>query len=122
MTTVRQIMSRDLVTVSPTSTVAEAATIMGEHQVGSALVVDGDTPVGIFTERDALRALASDADAPRHPVSQWMSRDPITIPADTAVRDARRLMLERDFRHLPVVDGDRIIGIVSLRDVSRVES
>jgi CBS domain-containing protein len=121
MTTVGEIMSRELVTVAPTSTVAEAATIMGEHQVGSALVVDGDRPVGIFTERDALRALASDADAPRHPVSQWMSRDPITIPADTQVREARRLMLERGFRHLPVVDGDRVVGIVSLRDLSRAE-
>lgn len=114
-------MSRELVTVSPASTVAEAATIMGEHQVGSALVVDGDAPVGIFTERDALRALAHDPDAPRQPVSQWMSRDPITIPVDTEVREARRLMLERGFRHLPVVEGDRVVGIVSLRDLSRAE-
>lgn len=115
-------MARDLVIVSPTSTVAEAATIMGEHQVGSALVMDGDTPLGIFTERDALRAVASDSDAPRHPVSQWMSRDPVTIPADTEVRAARRLMLERGFRHLPVAEGGRIVGIVSLRDLSRVET
>lgn len=114
-------MSRELVTVTPTSTIAEAATVMGAHQVGSALVMDGGTPVGIFTERDALRALATDFDAPRHPVSQWMSRDPVTIPADTEVGAARRLMLERGFRHLPVVEGGRVVGIVSLRDLSRAE-
>jgi len=56
MTTVGEIMSRELVTVAPTSTVAEAATIMGEHQVGSALVVDGDRVVGIVSLRDLSRA------------------------------------------------------------------
>lgn len=94
---------------------------MGEHHVGSALVMDGEVPVGIFTERDALRALAHDADAPRHPVSQWMSRNLVTIDADTDARAARDLMLERGFRHLPVAEHDRIVGIVSLRDLSRLE-
>ncbi len=119
MPTLREIMRTELVTVAPTSTVAEAATVMGEHGVGSALVVDGERPVGIFTERDALRALASDFDAPRHPVSQWMSRELVTLPVDADARAARDLMLERGFRHLPVVEGDRVVGIVSLRDLSR---
>ncbi len=119
MPNLREIMSAELVTVAPTSTVAEAATVMGERGVGSALVVDGDEPVGIFTERDALRALANDADAPRQPVAQWMSRELVTLPADTDARAARDLMLERGFRHLPVVEGGRVVGIVSLRDLSR---
>lgn len=111
-------MRTELVTVAPTSTVAEAATVMGERGVGSALVVEGDEPVGIFTERDALRALASDFDAPHQPVAQWMSRGLTTLPADADARAARDLMLERGFRHLPVVEGGRVVGIVSLRDLS----
>ena len=118
MTTVREIMSRDLVTVEPSATVAEAATLMGGHGVGSALVLDGGTPAGIFTERDVLRALASDFDAAYHPVADWMTHDPATIEADADIATARDLMLERGFRHLPVLEGGVVVGIVSLRDLS----
>jgi CBS domain-containing protein len=79
MTTVGDIMSPNLVTVTSDASVAEAATIMGGQHVGSAIVLDSGVPVGIFTERDALRALASDFDAAHHPVTQWMSRDPTTV-------------------------------------------
>src|SRR5262245_51174172 len=65
----RDIMSKDLVAVEPSSTVAEAATLMGERHVGSALVLEGGRAAGIFTERDVLRALASDFDAAHHPVA-----------------------------------------------------
>jgi CBS domain-containing protein len=118
MTTVRDIMSRDLVTVEPGATVAEAATLMGGRGVGSALVVDGATPAGIFTERDVLRALASDFDAAYHPVADWMTHDPATIESDADIATARDLMLERGFRHLPVMDHGTLVGIVSLRDLS----
>jgi CBS domain-containing protein len=118
MATVRDIMSRDLVTVEPTATVAEAATTMGSRGVGSALVLDGGTPAGIFTERDVLRALASDFDAAYHPVADWMTHDPLTIDAEADIATARDLMLERGFRHLPVMEGDTLVGIVSLRDLS----
>lgn len=111
-------MSRELVTVEPNATVAEAATVMGERGVGSALVLDGDVPTGIFTERDVLRALASDFDAAHHPVADWMTHDPVTVEVDVEVSAARDLMLERGFRHLPVTDGGRVVGIVSLRDLS----
>jgi len=115
-------MSRDLVTVEPSATVAEAATVMGGRGVGSALVVDGEAPVGIFTERDVLRALASDFDAAHHPVADWMTHDPVSIEAQADVSVARDLMLERGFRHLPVTDGGTLVGIVSLRDLSSREA
>jgi CBS domain-containing protein len=118
MATVRNIMSRDIVTVEPGATVAEAATLMGGRGVGSALVLDGPIAVGIFTERDILRALASDFDAAHHPVADWMTHDPVTIDADADVARARDLMLERGFRHLPVLEGGSLVGIVSLRDLS----
>jgi CBS domain-containing protein len=119
MTTVRDIMSKDLVAVEPTSTVAEAATMMGERHVGSALVIEDDRPTGIFTERDVLRALASDFDAAHHPVADWMTHDPVTADVSADVRTARNLMLDGGFRHLPVLESGRLVGIVSLRDISR---
>jgi CBS domain-containing protein len=121
MTTVRDIMSPDLVAVAPEASVAEAATIMGGQQVGSALVLEEGVPVGIFTERDALRALASDFDAAHDPVTHWMSRDPMTIGPETEVGEARDLMLDHGFRHLPVVEDGGVVGVVSLRDLSRLE-
>jgi CBS domain-containing protein len=122
MTAIREIMSADLVTVSPGSTVAEAATVMGGHHVGSALVMEDDALIGIFTERDILRALSQDFDAPTHHVSQWMTRDPVTVGPDSSADEALQLMLDGNFRHLPVCEGARPVGIVSLRDVSRTAS
>lgn len=119
MARVRDVMSTELVAVEPTATIAEAATLMGEHRVGSALVLEGERLVGILTERDGLRALAAHFDAARQPVGQWMTPHPTTIHPDATVRDALELMLARGFRHLPVVEGDRVVGMVSIRDLSR---
>jgi CBS domain-containing protein len=121
MATVRDIMSKDIVAVEPTATVAEAATLMGERHVGSALVIERDRATGIFTERDVLRALASDFDAAHHPVADWMTHDPQTVDVSADVRTARNTMLDGGFRHLPVLDAERLVGIISLRDISRTE-
>lgn len=117
MTGIRDVMSTELVSVTPTTTIAEAATVMGTRKVGAALVIDRDRLAGIFTERDILRALASQFDAAGHAVSGWMTPDPQTLTSDADVAEARALMLERGFRHVPIVDGGRVVGIVSLRDV-----
>jgi CBS domain-containing protein len=122
MTTVAELMNEGLLSLGPSITVAEAATMMGERRVGSALVMDGDTLLGIFTERDIMRALGEHFDAAKHQVSEWMTRNPITVPPDTAARDALKTMLDGGFRHLPVMDGERIIGVVSMRDLSGLES
>lgn len=119
MATVDEVMSKDLVTVEPTATVAEAATVMGEHHVGSALVLEGGKLVGIFTERDVVRALAQHFDAAGHPVSSWMTRNPTTIAPDAPVREALDRMLAGGFRHLPVIQGGTVVGMVSMRDLSR---
>ena len=121
MTSISEIMATDLVVVGPTATIAEAATVMGGRRVGSALVMEEGRLIGIFTERDTVRALSQDFDAPGHPVSNWMTRDPVTVPPETTVDDALELMLQRGFRHLPVTDGDRVLGMVSIRDLSRSE-
>jgi CBS domain-containing protein len=119
MAAVGEIMTKELVTVESGATVAEAATVMGERKVGSALVIDGGELVGIFTERDIVRALSQDFDAPGHPITHWMTRDPATITAATTVKEALDMMLTRGFRHLPVVDGTTPVGMVSMRDLSR---
>jgi CBS domain-containing protein len=120
MPTIRDVMSKDLVTVAPTATVAEAAAVMSARHVGSAIVLDGsESLAGIFTERDILHALGSDFDAAAHTVQEWMSKDPATIDAEASVAVAIDLMLERGFRHLPVLDGGELVGVVSLRDLSR---
>jgi len=111
-------MSTSLVTVAPSASVAEAATVMATNRVGAALVMDGDRLAGIFTERDILRALAAHFDAAGHLVTHWMTTEPTTLPPDAAAAEALDLMLERGFRHVPIVDDDRVIGIVSLRDVT----
>ena len=122
MTTVRDVMNSSLITAEPTSTVAEAATIMGERHAGSTLVMEEGALVGIFTERDIVRALSQDFDAPGHPISHWMTRDPRTISPEASVEEALQTMLAGGFRHLPVTEGDRILGVVSMRDLSRATS
>ena len=118
MTTIRDVMSTELISVSPDATVAEAATVMGTGKVGAALILDGGRLAGIFTERDILRALASDFDAAAHLVSHWMSPDPVTLSPTADAKEALDQMLDRGFRHVPVVDDGRAVGIVSLRDVT----
>jgi CBS domain-containing protein len=122
MTTVAEVMNEGLLSVRPSITVAEAATMMGERRVGSVLVMEGDALLGIFTERDIMRALGEQFDAAAHQVSEWMTRNPITVPPDTDARDALKTMLDGGFRHLPVIDGEHILGVVSMRDLSRFES
>jgi CBS domain-containing protein len=121
MSTVAELMNKGLFTVGPSTTVAEAATMMGERRVGSALVMDGDALLGIFTERDIVRALGEHFDAAKHQVSEWMTRNPTTVPPETPAKDALKTMLDGGFRHLPVLDGDQVIGVVSMRDLSGLE-
>jgi CBS domain-containing protein len=120
MAVVAELMSRELVKVGPEITVAEAASVMAQRRVGSVLVMIGGRLHGIFTERDIVRALSNDIAAPREQISHWMTRDPLTIGSDADAEGAVRLMSERHFRHLPVVDGSgELAGMLSMRDLVR---
>ena len=110
-------MSTDLVVVAPTSTIAETATVIGARGVGSALVMDGATLLGVFTERDVVRAVAQHFDGSEHQVHLWMTREPMTIGPEASTAEALDTMLEQGFRHLPVVEGGSIVGMVSMRDL-----
>jgi CBS domain-containing protein len=116
---VGDMMARDVLSVAPEDTIGEAAQKMVERGVGSAVVLDFGRLIGIFTERDLLRAVADRVHSSEARVREWMTGDPITITPDTSAEEAAQTMLENGFRHLPVVEGERAVGIVSIRDVAR---
>jgi CBS domain-containing protein len=111
------LISGRVFSVPPTATVAEAAETMVKGRVGSAVVVDGPWLLGIFTERDALRVAAAGADPKTTTVKDWMTKEPVTVDPETDSDDAAAIMATEGFRHLPVVDGESVVGVVSLRDV-----
>ena len=98
---------------------ASAARKMREQQTGSLLITDGDQLLGILTERDILRAVAEDIPLDT-PISEVMSKDLVTAEPSTSLREAARIMTEKWIRHLPVLEGGRLVGIVSQRDLAGV--
>ncbi len=118
MTQLSELMTRDLVAVAPEDTIGEAAQKMVERGVGAVVVSDYGRTIGIFTERDLMKAVADRVHSSEARVREWMTSDPVTLRADASPKDAAELMLDRGFRHLPVVDGDETVGIVSIRDVA----
>jgi len=111
------IESRSTHVTSPGATIVEAARLMKKHAIGALLVVDDGELVGIFTERDALfRVTAADKSPKTTKVGAVMTRKPRTITADRPLGHALHLMYEGGFRHVPVVDKGRPVGMVSARD------
>lgn len=108
-----------VVTCLADDTVQLLVGLLDRHKIGALPVVDGDGRlVGVISERDVIRALAaSKGDARTQKVSELMTRDVATCTRATAVKDAARLMDKRHIRHLPVMEGSRVVDMVSLRDV-----
>ena len=121
MTTIREVMSTNLVTVTPSAMMSQVVGTMSQAGVGSVLVLEGGALLGIFTERDVVRAFDQlHADPARvSPISKGMTRDPQTIDPDATVGEAMDRMLDGGFRHLPVMEGRTLVGIVSMRDLAR---
>jgi citrate synthase len=120
--TVADVMSTPVVTALPDETVSTAATRMHEHGVGSVVVVDGDRAIGILTERDLVRCAAAGDAADSAKVSEVMTHDPDTVAPGLSVEEAFASLSSRGYRHIPVVDGTRLAGVVSMRDLMRVAS
>ena len=118
MSTVDTIMSRNLLTTEPRQPLQVAAQQMVERRVGAILVLDGERLAGILTERDVLRAVGTGFD-PDAPVSDWMTRNAETISPGETIDDALGLMNHGGYRHLPVTEDDRLVGIISVRDLLR---
>ena len=117
MTVLRDLMSTRVALTTPDTTVAEAAAGMVTAKVGSAVVMQGRFLAGILTERDVLRAAASGENMVAARVMDWMTPDPQSASADTSAEEAAEIMLRNGFRHLPVMDGRTVCGVVSLRDL-----
>ncbi len=120
MGTLRDLMNSSVINAVPETSVAEAAAAMVAAGVGSAVIMQGSFLAGILTERDVLRAAASGEDLHRSLVSNWMTADPQSASPDTTAEDAAQIMLLHGFRHLPVVEGREVCGVVSLRDLFAV--
>ena len=120
MATVADLMVRDVLTVEPSDTIGEAAEKMNAANVGAVVVIEDMVRiVGIVTERDLLRAVASRARAAEARVRQWMTPNPVTVGPELTVEEAAKIMFDNNFRHLPVVKDGRPLGIVSLRLLAR---
>ncbi len=104
-------------TCGPDLTVEEAARSMHAAGVGSVGVVEADQLVGILTERDVLRVVAAQADPSTETVRNWMSSPVSTFDPETSVDRAAMYVLRRGHRHLPITDGEKLVGILSMRDL-----
>jgi CBS domain-containing protein len=113
-------MSSLVVTVGPGHTLREAARLMAERKVGAAVVVDPDSPgPGIITERDILLAVAGEQDPGSELVSDHLTNNLIVAAPDWSLERAAEAMIEGGFRHLLVVDGADLSGVLSMRDIVR---
>ena len=121
MTTVRHLLDRKgraLFSIEPEDPVLEAIRMMADRHVGALLVMRGTELAGIVSERDyARKVVLLGRSSAETPVWQIMSSPVVTVSLETSVQDCMRLMTERRIRHLPVVDGGRVLGMVSIGDL-----
>ena len=115
---IRTVMEKKkLVTASPQTSVSKAAKLMAKRRVGAVMVVEDNRLVGIFTERDALfRVIAPGRDAKTTRLAEVMTPEPRTVDPQRSLGYALLIMHENGFRHVPVVENERVVGIVSARD------
>lgn len=120
MPTLSDILERPAVSVEGHEPLARAAQRMFDLHVGSVCVLDEDGSLrGIFTERDLLRACAAGVDTHSSTVGKWMTSDPIVANATDDASAAMQVMIDHDFRHLPVVGEGGLLGVVSMRTLSK---
>jgi CBS domain-containing protein len=114
---ITDVMTTRVVQASPGESVREAARSMGEASIGSVAVCEGSRLVGILTERDVLRLVAASEDLDRVRVGDAMTTPVLTASPDADILAVARLMGERRVRHLPVVEGENLLGMIGIRDV-----
>lgn len=113
------IMSKSIVSLSSNDTIERAATLMKEYDIGSVPVCDGDKVIGIVTDRDiTLRAVSSGANPSSETVKNVMTTNPVTASPDMNLEDVSRIMSQQQIRRIPIVENERLVGIVSLGDLA----
>jgi len=118
--TVADVMTRDVLTAATSDTVSKVCSRMLERGVGSVVVVSGDQAVGILTERDLVRAAAVGADLGTAQVADWMTPAPDVVAPDDEVDAAFLSLRDHGYRHFPVVEDQRLVGVVSMRDMLKL--
>ena len=120
MSQVRDLMTENPTTCEPSTTAVEAARVMASEDVGPVPVVEGGRVVGIVTDRDlVVRILAEGKDPSSTTIGEIASSDLVTVQPDSELEEAERLMADSQVRRLPVVEGDRLVGIVAQADIAR---
>lgn len=123
MATVRDMIRKkggEIFGVHPDATVYEAMQLMAKHNTGALLAMKGDEMVGILSERDCVRKVELQGKGVKETkVSEIMTSNVITVNADQSVEECESLMMEKGIRHLPVYEGSKLVGLLSVRDVLR---
>ena len=118
MATLADVMRTEVIDVAPEDTLGEVAERMSAVNVGAVVVKDYGRLIGILTERDMLKAMAARVHTSDARVREWMTEDPLTATAEMDLEDAAQVMLQHNFRHLPILDeSGAVVGLVSLRRV-----
>ena len=113
----RELLSGEVITIGSDATVAEGAAQMQQEGIGSLAVVEDDDLFGIFTERDVVRCVAAGYDSVESSVAEWMTPYPDSFLPDMDVEEAADWMLAVGYRHLPVVENQKLIGMASIKDI-----
>lgn len=121
MLTVRDLLDKKgshVITISPDASVLSAAQRMTKHGIGGLIVTEGDRVVGVCTERDVLREVAAQRDPGSTPVEEIMTRKLMICHLETTLNETATIFKERRIRHLPVIEGDRLVGVISIGDIN----
>jgi len=119
MPTVKDLMTKDVITIDLNKTVSEAAVIMSDSEVGCLVIMEGEVPIGIVTERDFVRRVVARNLPLDTKISEIMSSPLITVDPDSPLREAARLMIKNKIRRLPVVKENELVGILVASDFAR---
>lgn len=115
--TLGSLIAGPVIGCGPADSLRNAAEVMSEHGYGALAVIDGHGLAGIITERDVVAAVSSGADPSTTKVAEWMTRNPDTASPTLEIREAAEWMLAVGYRHLPIVDGDQVVGMTSIKDI-----
>jgi len=117
----KDVMIKNVKTISPSATMAEAAKAMKKNRIGSLVIVKGNRPVGIITERDLAYKIIAEEQSLDMKVREVMTKDLKTVQPEKSIKDAARLMAAHVIRRLPVVEGGKLVGIITIEDIMRIE-
>jgi len=117
---VKDVMVKEIITVGPTKKIRDAVELMNKNEIGCLVVTRKDKPVGIMTERDILKKIVCGGKNPEQTrVSEIMSKPLVVGRGDMDWLEAVKLMLDRNIKKLPILDGERLVGLLTLTDIAR---